>query len=53
MQKIMFSDWTLDQIAKETGLSKLELLGIIAVMNKHTLTSEQIKKRERESDMGL
>jgi hypothetical protein len=50
MQRIEFSEYALQQIAKDTGLSKLELLGVIAAMNKHTLSAEQIKQRERQRE---
>jgi hypothetical protein len=50
MQRIEFSDFTLEKIAKDTGLSKLELMGVIAAMNKHTLSAEQIRRNEQQRD---
>lgn len=50
MPRIEFSEYALQQIAKDTGLSKLELLGVIAAMNKHTLSPEQIKRNELQRD---
>jgi len=50
MPRIEFSEWALKKIAEDTGLSKLELLGVIAAMNKHTLSPEQIRKNELQRD---
>lgn len=52
MQTIRFSDDAMKQIMSDTGLSKLELLGVIAAMNRHTYTREQIKESERLDDLG-
>jgi hypothetical protein len=49
---LRFTDYQLQEIAKDTGLSKLELLGVIAAMNKHLPTSEQLKRREEDERMG-
>ena len=50
--RIQFSDYHLQQIAKDTGLSKLELMGIIAAMNKYTLSPEQVKRRQEAEARG-
>ena len=52
LPKIWFDDFTLAKICKDTGLSKLELMGVIAAMNKYTYSAEQIKKREEDERMG-
>ncbi len=52
MATIRFSDYAMKQIMEDTGLSKLELLGVIAAMNKHTTTPEQIREYERAEARG-
>lgn len=52
LPRIQFSDYQLERISKDTGLSKLELMGVIAAMNKHTLSPEQIKRRDEADARG-
>lgn len=52
LPRIEFNEPTLKKISEDTGLSKLELLGVIAAMNKHTYSAAQIKQRAEDERMG-
>lgn len=50
--RIEFTDRELDLIAKESNLSKLEIIGIISIMNRFAYSDEQIARYEHDEMMG-
>lgn len=51
-EHISFNDRELDIISKESGLSKLELVGLIGIMNQFTYSRERIRQYEEDERMG-
>ena len=50
--KIWFTEHELGKMAKDSGLSKLALLGLIELMNQYTYSDELIAVYKRDEDMG-
>jgi hypothetical protein len=50
--RIQFTDWEIDQLVNITGLSKLEIVGVIAAMNRFTQSDEAIARWEHDEAMG-
>ena len=50
--KINFDDHTLSMLVKETGLSWLEIKGVIACINQHLPSEETDARRRRDEQMG-
>ncbi len=50
--RIKFDDYEMKQIAKDTGLSKLELMGVIAAMNRFTHSIAVVERWNHDEMMG-